>query len=442
MNQYNLSKFCSIFFIIGAIFSFFFGFYLDERSSGAGGHTGDFEVIYNNFQIFLKHDLVAAISHPDYFDSRPPTSYILHEIFNPFAIDKINYRRSVFFISFLVPILFYFCLKAKFKNEKNLILILVSSTIFLSPYFRTTAFWGLQENYGLIFLLLTFLSMFFLNDEDNKSTFKTYIRLLIVTFLSSACIYFDQKLIIIPLICFFKIIFSKKLVKFKIFSTFCYFVFSLPYIYLIKIWGSLISPEAAATRSYSFEDGIYLDHIGYASTIIAFYLFPLLLFKGEKLILLIKGLFLDKKNYLFIIFFFLYLIYLAIFFDSNLNQQQALHGNGFVHKISLLIFKENFYRSIFIYFSFFISWLIILIYFDKKFKEYFILGYFFLLSIIIWPMYQEYFDPLILILAFTFFDSKIYTSYKNSIILFIYLLIFLVSANFYYAELNLINYIG
>ena len=96
--------------------------------------------------------------------------------------------------------------------------------------------------------------------------------------------------------------------KFKIFSTFCYFIFSLPYIYLIKVWGSLIPTSAAATRSYSFEDGIYLDHPGYALTIIAFYLLPLLTFKGEKLILLIKNLFLDKKNYLFIIFFFLYLI--------------------------------------------------------------------------------------------------------------------------------------
>ena len=152
-------------------------------------------------------------------------------------------------------------------------------------------------------------------------------------------------------------------------------------------------------------------------------------FKGEKLILLTKNLFLDKKNYLFIIFFFLYLIYLAIFADFT---EESLQGNGFVHKISILIFKDYFYRSIFIYFSFFISWLIILIYFDKKIKEYFILGYFFLLSIIIWPMYQEYFDPLIIILAFTFFSTKISPNYKNSIILFIYLSVLLVSANVYY----------
>ena len=71
-------------------------------------------------------------------------------------------------------------------------------------------------------------------------------------------------------------------------------------------------------------------------------------------------------------------------------------------------------------------------YFDKNFQEYFILAYFLLLSIIIWPIFQEYFDPLILILAFTFFSSKIYLNYKNSIMLFIYLLIFLGGINVYY----------
>ena len=424
--NYNILPFILIFFSLS---SFFLGFYLDENSAGGGSYLGDWTIAWPNLQLVLNNDILTAIDHEDYYSNRTPLLYILHKIFNPFAASEVGYRRSVFFISLAAPALFYFCLKQKFKNEENLLLILISSTIFLSPYFRTSAYWGLQENYGFIFLLLTFLSIIFLNKKNNQFTFKIYIQLLIVTFFSSACIYFDQKLIIIPIICFFKIILSNKLMKFKIFSIFCYFIFSLPYIYLIKVWGSLIPTLAAATRSYSFEDGIYLDHLGYALTIIAFYLLPLLTFKGEKLILLTKNLFLDKKNYLFIIFFFLYLIYLAIFADFT---EESLQGNGFVHKISILIFKDYFYRSIFIYFSFFISWLIILIYFDKKIKEYFILGYFFLLSIIIWPMYQEYFDPLIIILAFTFFSTKISPNYKNSIILFIYLSVLLVSANVYY----------
>ena len=287
INQYNLRKVSSIFLITLAIFSYFFGFYLDENSAGAGGYEGDFQPIYNNFRIFLNHDLATSIAHPDYFDSRPPTSYILHEALNPFAGEEINYRRSVFFISFLIPILLYFCLKQKFKNDENLLLILISSTILLSPYFRTTAYWGLQENYGLIFLLLTFLSTRFLNEQNNQLTFRVYIQLLIVTFLSSACVYFDQKLIIIPTICLLKIILSKKLIKFKMFTIVCYFIFSLPYIYLITIWGSLIPSAAASSRKLG--EGLYLNHLGYASTMIAFYLLPLLFFKKEKLILLIKN---------------------------------------------------------------------------------------------------------------------------------------------------------
>ncbi len=432
MNQFSLYKFISATLIILVILSFFFGFYLDESSFGAGGYNGDFEHIYTNLEFFLKNDLTTSIANPAYHDSRPPTSYILHEALNPFVEDKINFRRSVLFISLLVPILFYFCLKQKFNNVENLLLILLSSTIFLSPYFRTSAFWGLQENYGLIFLLLTFLSTRFLNEQNNQLIYKKYIKLFSITFLSSACIYFDQKLIIVPIICFFEIISSKHLMKFKIFSTFCYFIFSLPYIYLMVVWGTLIPSGPTAARK--FGEVLHMDHLGYASTIIAFYLLPLLFFKGEKLILLIKNLFIDKKNHLLIIFSFLYLIYLIIFFDFN---EEYTLGNGFIHKISILIFKDYLYKSIFIYFSFFVSWLIILIYFNKNLKDYLILSYLLFLPIFVWPLFQEYFDPLILILAFTFFSSKIYINYKNSIILFIYLSIFLVGSNVYY--LNWVN---
>ena len=429
MHQFSLNKFISATLVILVITSFFFGFYLDESSFGAAGYDGDFEHIYTNLEFFLKNDLATSLSNPEYHDSRPPTTYILHELLNPFTESKINFRRSVFFISLSVPILFYFCLKQKFNDKENLLLILLSSTIFLSPYFRTSSFWGLQENYGLIFLLLTFLSMRFLNEENGYSEKKhiKYIKFLTITFLSSACIYFDQKLIIIPAICFFTIISSKQLIKFKIFSTFCYFVFSLPYIYLITIWGSLIPSNPTAGRN--FLEVLYFDHLGYATTMIAFYLLPLLFFKGEKIILLIKSFFKDNKNYFLIVFFVLYLIFLLIFSNSN---EESILGGGFIHKISILMFKNHLYQSIFIYFSFFISWLIILIYFNKKTKDYFILFYLLFLPIFIWPLFQEYFDPLIIILAFTFFSSKVYINYKNSIILFVYLSFFLVSSNVYY----------
>ena len=142
----------------------------------------------------------------------------------------------------------------------------------------------------------------------------------------------------------------------------------------------------------------------------------------------------NNKNYFLISLCLLYLFYLIFFFDVN---NEVILGNGFIHKVSIIIFKGSYYGTLFTYFSFFISWIIILVYLQKNFKDYLILGYFLLLAIIIWPIFQEYFDPLIIIIAFTFFNTKIYLNYKNSLILFIYLSLFLITTNVYY--LGLLN---
>ena len=102
-----------------------------------------------------------------------------------------------------------------------------------------------------------------------------------------------------------------------------------------------------------------------------------------------------------------------------------------------VFFQENYLQRIYIFFSFFISWLILLIYLNNNLKDKLIIIYFFLVSIIGFPILQEYFDPLIILMAFTFFGSKLFINYKNSIFLFIYLSILLISSNIYYY--NLIN---
>jgi len=107
-------------------------------------------------------------------------------------------------------------------------------------------------------------------------------------------------------------------------------------------------------------------------------------------------------------------------------------GLGYVHKISLIFFKDYFLQEIFTYFAFFISWIIILIYLEKNLKDFFIIVYFYFISLFLWPLMQETFDPIIILLAFTIFSSRLYINYKNSIFLFIYLSLFLSSANIYY----------
>ena len=87
---------------------FFYGFYVDENSAGAGGYNGDFKSIWQNL-LLLKEGILQNIDNNLYHDSRPPLSYILHILLNPFANDQFTFRISVLIISLVVPILLFFC---------------------------------------------------------------------------------------------------------------------------------------------------------------------------------------------------------------------------------------------------------------------------------------------------------------------------------------------
>ena len=204
------------------------------------------------------------------------------------------------------------------------------------------------------------------------------------------------------------------------------------------LWGGILPTHDKIYTGLGKE--LYPGNFGYACTIIAFYFLPFLFFKEKNFLQLIKSFFLKKKNNYLILLFLAYLLFLLIF--SFLSQQDLLNinytlGKGFVHKFSLILFQDHSIRSIFIYFSFFVAWIIILIFLESNVKDSLILLYFFILSIFTKPILQEYFDPLILVMIFTFFSSKVLINYKNSMILFLYLSIFLISSNIYYY--NLLN---
>ena len=181
-------------------------------------------------------------------------------------------------------------------------------------------------------------------------------------------------------------------------------------------------------------DSLYWVHIGYATTIIAFYLLPVLLLREKNFLSFIRNFFLERKNYYWISLFFIYLFYLLIFFDfKNFTEDKYWVGLGFVHKISIILFDSMFLKKMFTYFAFFVSWIIILIFFNKNYRDKLILLYFFVISLFLWPLMQEYFDPFILLMIFTFFSSKLFLNYQKSIILYFYLSILLISANIYYS---------
>lgn len=426
LKNNKLNQLGSILISLILIAYFFYGFYVDENSAGAGNYNGDFRSIWGNL-LLLKEGLFQNIDNIEYNDSRPPLSYILHIFFNPFINDQFTYRISVLFISLLVPVLLFFSIKQNYFHLDNHIVFLLSLIITLSPYFRTTAYWGLGENYGLIFLLSSFL--LYQKFQKNYKVAKKEINTLLIFFLclsSSLVIYFDQKLVFIPTLIFILILNMKINIRLKIFTFLFYSLFSLPYIYLIYRWGTLIPPSAASARGVG--QIIELYQLGYCFTIIGFYIVPFLFLTDLKLSKIKEKIF-NKK---FLIIIFIFSVYLAFTITLNDFETLRIEGKGVFHKLSFIIFENNNVRFIFTIFAFCFGLLVTYLFFEDK-KDLTIILYFLLLSILTFPFYQEYLDPLFYILVFSFFQIRLKINYKRVYFILFYFLIFSLGSKYYYS---------
>ena len=125
-EKINFVFFNSKFIIAASLLAYyFFGFYTDENSAGAGGYNADLGLIWNNLNL-LKEDIFLNLNNPLYNDSRTPLSYILHILFNPFINDLETFRTSVFLISSTVPLLLFLAVKENYpKLDKTHILKVV-----------------------------------------------------------------------------------------------------------------------------------------------------------------------------------------------------------------------------------------------------------------------------------------------------------------------------
>ena len=203
-----------IFFSFTIYLSYFFGFYFNENSIGSGGYNGDLAWMLDNFKIFKNNSLIDSIFHEDFFGSRTPLIYVINTLFNPFLNDVYYYRLSIFLFSLVGPSIFYLCLKEKYKKTDKEILLLISSIILLSPYYRTTAIWGLEINYGIITMLI---SIYYIIKIENNKRYFSY-DVVILTFFSSLTVYFDQKLLFIPLLGLIKLLIVKRHLIYKFLS--------------------------------------------------------------------------------------------------------------------------------------------------------------------------------------------------------------------------------
>ena len=434
MNKKILDNFFKIIIFVPLI-SFIFGFYFDEDSAGGGGYKNDSIWIRENINIFLTFSLKDAILHPDLFGNRTPLIYILNKYLNPFFFDFEKYRTSVFFFSLIGPVFLYKILKVRFKEVDNKILFFISSLVYLSPYYRTSAFWGLNENYGIIssFISLYLIETFIRSDNRN------ILKFILIIFFSSITVYFDLKLLIIPLYCFYKILRLNISNNFKIISLIFYFLLSLPYLYLIYIWQGLVPPltqleNPNTVTSFTDIKNIYFIHTGYAATIIAFYTFPLILFFKKDTLINFKDIIFSYKFALIIFLSFLYVMINFFILDfEKFTVTDYWIGLGVVHRLSLILTESIRYQELLTYFFILLSLSFISVFFILKKFDFYLISYFLIISLFLWPLMQEYFDPIILIIAFCLFNSIKTFNKLNSFFLFGYLSIFLIIANLYYS---------
>lgn len=417
---------------IAAIFSYFFGYYIDENS--AGGGRGDFGNTWKNLQAFENVSLFEAIKLTATQDSnvfqssRVPGVYIFHKLFNPFTNNPDEFRLSVFLFSISIPITFYFALKLKFKNINPIFILSVTTLIFLSPYYRTSGIWGNEENFGLLTLILSFIFLHLFNYERNQT--KKILFLTFLGFFSSLCIYFDQKLVFIPAMCFLIVLFSSNKISYKIYLTVLYFLFSIPVLYLFYIWGGILPTADGNTRDI-LKGSYYFHHLLYSTTIIGFYIFPLIILIkdiGNKL----KSNIFKKEYFLFNISVFIFIFYIIFFYQI---QNEIILGKGVFYKLSILLFNEYILQKIFLSIVFLFASIIIFKFIKGDYKNIFVILFLIFGSIIYWPILQEYFDPLILILFFTFLKSEIIFEKRKLFLINIFFVCFLIFSSMYYSKI-------
>jgi hypothetical protein len=411
--------------ILFSLSSFIYGFVIREDS--AGGGKIDFSNTWTNQKIFNENTTIASIKNTKTseiklsINSHFPSSYIINKFLNPFSKNKENFLISIFILNIFLPIIFFLILKKNYKKQNPYLLACFSSIIYLSPYYRTSSYWAGMENYGLLMMVISYyFYSIYLKEVNNK---KKYI--LIFSIFSCLCVYFDQKLALIPLIysyLFLKHENNKINISFYIIIN---FILSLPVFSLIYYWGSLISPHDTISRSFGT---LYLEQIGYFFSITSFYLIPYIFIFHKKIFQFVMS----NKKY-FMILFFLFSVYLILIFLFPTNYFQWDHlGKGWAHKFSRLIFEDKLSQKILLYFIFFISIFSFFAVAQKRILLIFFVIFFIPISLLILPFFQEYLDPLVFIFLSLFFYNK--DELNNRLIKSHYLfsLTFLIFANLYY----------
>lgn len=372
--------------------SILIGFYFDENALGGAEH--DFIHHYQFSQKFNVSffEMFNRFGDEDMGTRNSPIFWIIIALLNKIIpIEIIRILNSL--VSLLIGFCLYNCLKIKFKNQSEITLILLTSTIFLSPTIRSLSIWPYNQIWGLLLFILSIYYFLKFKETTNKD-FKFNLSLKFLFFLIMSS-YIHPSFAIFILYYIFHLYDTYKFSKYSFNLIIFCLSLSIPFfIYLfstnvIHAFYSAEGIDVSISQSLNLSNKIII-----ISTMFLFFILPIInINKTIEEIKLIKF-----KTLLIILF----LGFINIYYFNFPYFESGGFGGGFFHKLSNKLFENNFL----LYFVFFISLITMLGVFANKIDNY-ILFIILILSNPQFTIYNKYFDPLIFVLFLTLFKFDI-----------------------------------
>ena len=407
LNKEVLLKFIIVFLIS---VSFFLGYFL--RENAAGGGLEFYNLSWPIIQSFKSDFLFTINNYASFGDGTIPFSHIINAYLNPFSDVDTHFQLSITVISFVIFFIFALILKKIFSDIKFIDILLTSSVILLLPMFRTSAFWGKNENYGWLFFMLALYFFFEIKKNITKvPENKDLLNVVLFCFTSACALYARQMLIFLPVSYLLYLFFYNANKKIIITAIVAFGIFAIPGFLLIWIWGDIYDTKyLASDKVYGhwFHPKYILFNIPILLSFFGFYLLPILMIE------FLNSGFNDFSNKYFKSFFFA-IITLTILSQVNLLdylENYTLSG-GAILKVNYLIKKNNFF--LLLVFSA-IGFSILMRFFKEDIKNNaIVLVPLFIPYCLPQLLYQEYVEPLILIIFFLALKTDLHKIYFKNV---------------------------
>ena len=404
----NRHFFFKILVICSISISFFLGYFL--RENAAGGGLEFYELSWPIIQSFKKDFLFSIQNYGSFRDYTIPFSHILNAYINPFSNDIENFQLSITIISFAIFLIFALVFKKIYKHINFVDILLTSSIILLLPFFRTSAFWGKNENYAWLFFIFALYFFSEIKKDISKNPNNQNILNIIFFCFTSACaLYARQALAFLPISYLLYLFFYNANKKIVITSIISFAVFAIPAFLLILIWGNVFDLKNNPNFfTWWINPKHLLKNFPILLSFFGFYFFPILIIE------FFNSGFKDFFNKYFKSFFFALIIFV---FLSQINLLSYLgdytRAGGAILKVNYLIQKNNFLLLL-VFSSLGFSVLMQLFKEDSKNNIIILLP---ILIIYSFPnlLYQEYVEPLILIIFFLALKTNLQKIYFNNI---------------------------